>query len=135
GAAGAAAVLDHDLAPERRAHLARDDAGDHVVAAARRIRNHQHDGTGRKLLGTGCDGARHPAAQGEGDPDRRSRRHGLSLHDFAVARNWRSVMLAQSEPRPLGCGGLENDSWNSASSITSTATTGRSPTTTRRACG
>ena len=42
-AAGAAAVLDHDLLAERLAHLLGDDARHHVVAAAGRVGHDQRD--------------------------------------------------------------------------------------------
>ena len=47
GAAGAAAVLDHDGLAEARAHPLGDDARDHVVAAAGRVGHDQRDRTGR----------------------------------------------------------------------------------------
>ena len=51
GAAGAAAVLDHDGLAEARAHPLGDDARDHVVAAAGRVGHDQRDRVGRIVGG------------------------------------------------------------------------------------
>ena len=50
GAAGAAAVLDHDRLAEHGTHLFRDHARDEIVAAARRIRDHKRDRPRRIVL-------------------------------------------------------------------------------------
>ena len=50
GAAGAAAVLDHDGLAEPRAHPLGDDARDHVVAAAGRVGHDQRD-RARRIVG------------------------------------------------------------------------------------
>ena len=54
GAAGAAAVLDHDGLAEARAHPLGDDARDHVVAAAGRVGHDQRDRVGRIIRRAGC---------------------------------------------------------------------------------
>jgi len=61
-AAGAAAVVDHDLLAEAVAELDGDQAPDHVVAAARRERNDHPHRTGGIILGRGeAGGGEHQA--------------------------------------------------------------------------
>ena len=58
GAAGAGAVVDHDLFAEQLAHLVGDAAADDRGRAARRKRNHQRDRAGRIVLRVRGDATR-----------------------------------------------------------------------------
>ena len=91
-AAGAAAILDHDLLAERRAHPVGDDARHGVVAAARRVGNDQGDRAGRIVL----------RKRGRGERDRRQGKRPTGgpasghRHAFTVPASSRSIWRAST---------------------------------------
>src|SRR3977135_2238892 len=71
--------------PRGGAHFPGADAGDQVVAAARRIRHHEGDWARREIVGERRSRERDNKARAEKHPDESVDRHGGLLHGSGCA--------------------------------------------------
>ena len=107
GGAAAAAVFDVDLLAELRAEMLRDQAADHVVAAARRERDDQPYRSGRIIVGAGRRGERQQHCGGLRETGQKIR-HCFPLPSCDVSSSWTYSNSSRARPPVLSASKAEN---------------------------